>query len=140
MKTLINITLAVLIVLFVSSCSRQKQEEQKPVSDTTAKVTPPAAADTTKPSVEKLPTLSRSEKPETAAADTVVGGVYVAGNEPFIRLMLSLGPSKSINLEGDSAIIKTLWKMQGERIRVVGTIRKSVMGNAIIIKEYQVVK
>jgi len=85
-------------------------------------------------------TSSRSGKSKTVASDTLVGEIYVAGNEPFTRLMLSLGPTKSINLEADTMVLKKLRRMQGERIKIVGTIKKSIMGKAIVIKKYRVVK
>ena len=81
-----------------------------------------------------------SDHPTSATEDILEGEVYVAGNEPFTRVMLSLTPSRSINLEGDSATEKTLRKIQGQRIKVVGTIKKKVMGDAIIIKEFYRVK
>lgn len=162
MKTLFNIILIIIIILFLTSCTRQQQEEQKPSSDpatcgnqngnqgcheeqkpssdTTAKTILPAVQDTIKSSANKYMTSSRSRKLRTAAADTLVGEIYVAGNEPFTRLMLSLGPSKSINLEADTTVLKKLWRMQGERIKIVGTIKKGLMGKAIVIKKYRVVK
>ena len=109
----------ILLVISLASCARRELQDRKSGGDT---------LQTSVPSALQI------------AEESYEGEVYVAGNEPFTRVMLSIASSKSINLEGGPEIDKVLRKIQGERIRVTGTIKKGLMGDAILIKEFYRVK
>ncbi len=143
MKLFFIIITVVLFALSLSACARQDQQDQQSTADTVKTASPSDRASTGDSAgvpIHPSTPQSRVVESKLAAVDTVVGEVYVAGNEPFTRVMMSLAASKSIVLEGDSAIVKKLREMQGEHIRVVGTMKKSVMGTAIVIKEFYRVK
>jgi hypothetical protein len=143
MKLIFIISTVVLFALSLSACARQEQQNQQTSVDTLKTASSSDRASTGDstgfPRHPSAPQL-RVRESKSATADTVVGEVYVAGNEPFTRVMLSLASSRRIILEGDTATQNKLREMQGERIRVVGTMKKSIMGTAIVIKEFCRVK
>jgi type IV pilus biogenesis protein CpaD/CtpE len=143
MKLFFTIITIVLFALSLSACARKDLRNHQSTTDSVKTTSPPEralAADSAGVPMHPSAPQSRVGESKLATADTVVGEVYVAGNEPFTRVMLSIASSKSIDLEGDSAVLKELRGMQGERIIVVGTTKISVMGAAIIIKEFYRVK
>jgi hypothetical protein len=73
-------------------------------------------------------------------SDTLVGTVYVSGNEPFTRLTLALEDGRSrIFLEADTIQSKQLRKLQGRVVRVSGSIVKSGLGDYIHVNEFVMV-
>jgi hypothetical protein len=143
MKLFRIIITVVLCALSLGACARQEQQNRQSTVDTVKAASLPdraTAVDSARVPLQPAARQVRARESKSATADTVVGEIYVAGNEPFTRVMLSIASSKSIDLEGDSAVLKTLRGMQGEQIRVVGTMKKSIMGAAIVIKEFYRVK
>jgi hypothetical protein len=73
--------------------------------------------------------------------DTLVGSVYVSGNEPFTRLTLALEDGKSsIFVDADTAQTKQLRKLQGRIVRIVGVIMKSEAGDRIRVNEFVIIQ
>lgn len=73
--------------------------------------------------------------------DTLVGSVYVSGNEPFTRLTLALEDGKSsIFLDADTTQSKQLRKLQGRVVRIVGAIVRSEAGDRIRVNEFVIVQ
>jgi type IV pilus biogenesis protein CpaD/CtpE len=143
MKIFFTIITVVSFALSLSACARQEQQNHQSTIDTVRTASLPDRAsreDSAGVPIHPSAPQLRVRESKSSTADTVVGEVYVAGNEPFTRVMLAVTSSKSIDLEGDSAVLKKLRGMQGEHIRVVGTTKKSVMGAAIVIKEFYRVK
>jgi hypothetical protein len=73
--------------------------------------------------------------------DTLVGSVYISGNEPFTRLTLALVDGKSsIFLDADTTQSKQLRKLQGRVVRIVGAIVRSEAGDRIRVNEFVIVQ
>ena len=73
--------------------------------------------------------------------DTLIGSVYVSGNEPFTRLTLALKDGKSsIFVDADTTQSKQLRTLQGRVVRIVGVIVKSEAGNFIRVSEFLVIQ
>lgn len=73
--------------------------------------------------------------------DTLVGSVYVSGNEPFTRLTLALEDGKSsIFVEADTTQSKQLRQLQGRVVRISGSIIKNGTGDYIRVNEFVIVQ
>ena len=73
--------------------------------------------------------------------DTLVGTVYVSGNEPFTRLTLALEDRrKSIYIEADTIQSEQLRKLHGRVVRISGAIVKSGTGDYMRVNEFVLVQ
>ena len=73
--------------------------------------------------------------------DTLVGTVYVSGNEPFTRLTLAMKDERSsIYIQADTTQSKQLRKMQGRVVKISGPIVKSGTGECIRVNEFVIVQ
>ncbi|MCX6142040.1 MAG: hypothetical protein NTZ35_02350 [Ignavibacteriales bacterium] len=73
--------------------------------------------------------------------DTLLGSVYVSGNEPFTRLTLALKDGRSsIFIQADTTQSKQLRKLQGRVVRISGSIVKSGTGDYIRVNEFVIVQ
>jgi hypothetical protein len=129
----------VLCVLTLSSCTRKELQNRQSTADTVktgSRAERVSTDDSAGVTIHPSESSSGTGESTLTPVDTVAGEVYVAGNEPFTRVMLAISSTKSIDCEGDSAVLKTLRGIQGERVTIIGTMKKSVMGAAIVIKEF----
>ena len=73
--------------------------------------------------------------------DTLVGAVYVSGNEPFTRLTLALNDGRSsIYIEADTTLSKQLRKLQGRVVRIFGSVVRNGTGDFVRVNEFAVVQ
>lgn len=69
--------------------------------------------------------------------DTLVGSVYLSGNEPFTRLTLALSDKGgNIYIEADTTQSKQLRKLQGRVVKILGSIVKAGIGDYIRVNEF----
>jgi hypothetical protein len=81
------------------------------------------------------------QEKRSTLVDTLVGSVYVSGNEPFTRLTLALEDGRSsIFIQADSTQSRQLRKLQGRVVRISGLIIKSGIGNCIRVNEFVIVQ
>jgi hypothetical protein len=82
-----------------------------------------------------------ARKNRSAVVDTIVGSVYVSGNEPFTRLNVALTNGRgSIYVQADTTKSKELRKLQGRVVRIIGTTTKGGTGNYIRINEFMTIE
>lgn len=68
--------------------------------------------------------------------DTIIGIIYVAGNEPFTHLMIELSPNIQYLVEADSSSKSQLWQLQGKKVGIIGTKKINSMGTSIQAKSF----
>jgi hypothetical protein len=72
--------------------------------------------------------------------DSLVGTVYVSGNEPFTRLTLALEDGRSnYFLEADTTQSKQLRMLQGRVVKICGPIVRNGMGDFIRVNKFVIV-
>ena len=77
------------------------------------------------------------QKHTSTINDTVVGIIYVAGNEPFTHLILALSPSVQYLIETDSSSRAQLWQLQGKKVNIIGIKKTTPMGISIQTSSFQ---
>jgi hypothetical protein len=68
--------------------------------------------------------------------DTVIGILYVTGNEPFTMLMLSDSQGVRYHVEADSSLKYYLWQLQSKRVGVIGMKESNSTGIRINVSSY----
>jgi hypothetical protein len=134
--------LSFVLVCTVASCSRYHQDQKLP-SDSPTAITPHiehAILSSSKSDTPSTKHSTRSGQALIERLDTLEGELYVDGNEPSSWMMLSTSPTSAVTIEADTAILRNLCKLQGERIQAVGMMKKSVIGRAIVVAEYKIVR
>ena len=71
---------------------------------------------------------------------TLVGTVYVSGNEPFVILRLDAGNNEHPELRADSVQYRALWQLQGRRVDVTGPVERSPLGTIVRVKRFHVLE
>jgi hypothetical protein len=88
-----------------------------------------------------IPTDPKVQEKGSTLVDTLVGSVYVSGNEPFTRLTLALDDGrKGIFLKADSATSRQLLKLQGKVVRIFGRTVRSGTGDYVHVDEFVLVQ
>lgn len=83
-----------------------------------------------------------SQKDAGADSRTLVGILYVTGNEPFTNLALQTEDGKMHVVRRDTtALYSELWKLQGRKLLVWFRLRESKLDSSLIsIERYSLVK
>ena len=140
----------ILLILALSSCTKNAQTRPDATHerDTAAEI--PELRDSLSATSTELkgvtPPKEISSHPamqekRSRLVDTLVGSVYVSGNEPFTRLTLALEDGRSsIFIQADSTQSQQLRKLQGRVVRIFGPIIKSGTGDYILVNEFVIVQ
>ena len=132
-----SVSMLGLCLLSLTSCSRQDAQTPSRTATPSAENSISGRDSRSTSDSSHVPELKDQPKREDVS-DTIVGELYVSGNEPFARLTLAPRNSRSIFLNGDTLVLKTLWKLQGKNIRAIGTISRTPIADELYIKEYSV--
>lgn len=143
-------SLGIPLILALSSCTKNAQQRPGAIyeRDTIAEIqeprNSPSASSTELKGVTPQKEISSDtmmQEKKSPLVDTLVGSVYVSGNEPFTRLTLALQDGKSsVFVEADSTQSKQLRKLQGRMVKVFGTIVRSETGDYIRVNEFVIVR
>jgi hypothetical protein len=74
---------------------------------------------------------------DSSSAGTWSGTIFVAGNEPFTKLMLNSADAGTYELKADSLIYRQLWQLQNTQIEVSGTVLASPFGKVLTVQTYR---
>lgn len=143
-------TFSILLVLVLASCSKNSQMK----SNASQERDTVAGAQELRDSTSRLLLNAKdvaSEKKSSHEAelkekglptlDTIVGTIYVSGNEPFTRLTLALIEGTSnMYIEADTTQSKQLRKLQGRVVKVFGAVVKNGTGDFFRVKEFSIVQ
>lgn len=135
MKTCNLFFIFVLISALNLSCHSSKKEVRSEQTDHPG--TPASTASKEKKVTQDSLSSMTLQKNTSTMNDTVVGIIYVAGNEPFTHLMLALSPSVQYLVEADSSSKAQLWQLQGKKVGIIGIKRTSPMGTSIQAKSFR---
>ncbi len=143
-------SVVILLILPLSSCTKNAQQHAGAIHerDSAAEVQKPrdtlsASLAVVKGIVQQkgISTESVMQESKSSVVDTLVGSVYISGNEPFTRLTLALeNGTSSIFVEADTTQSKQLRKLQGRTVKVSGTIVRGGIGDYIRVKEFVIVQ
>jgi hypothetical protein len=70
--------------------------------------------------------------------DTLTGVLYVTGNEPFTKLMLSVSPGMQYLVEANSSLKSQLWQLQGKHVSVIGMKKYNPAGIRINVSSFYI--
>lgn len=141
---------SILLILTLSSCMKNSREERRSMGerDTVARIQElrdslsrfSMRSKGVAPR-EKISSDTMFQKKASALVDTIVGSVYVSGNEPFTRLTLALEDGRSaIVIRADSNLSRQLLMIQGRVVRIIGRIVKTSAGDYVCVNEYVIVQ
>ena len=143
-------TSSILLILALASCMKdsQPQSNAKQERDTVARsqelrdsISGSSFSSTGVTPQEKGPSDITLKEKGSMLVDTLVGTVYVSGNEPFTRLTLALKDRrKSIYIEADTIQSEQLRKLQGRVVRISGSIVKSGIGDCMRVNEFVIIQ
>ncbi|HOV98483.1 MAG TPA: hypothetical protein PK595_02795 [Bacteroidota bacterium] len=71
---------------------------------------------------------------------SVVGTIYIAGNEPFTHVMLEDTIGITYVIIADSAVTAALWKQQGCLVCCTGIVQNVLQKRAVRLKEFAIIK
>jgi hypothetical protein len=134
MKTYNHFFMFVLMSALILSCHSSKKEIRS--EQTRYPAMPRSTASEEKKALQDSSSSLALQKRTSIVNDTVVGVIYVTGNEPFTHLMLTLSPNVQYLIEADSSSKAQLWQLQGKRVSVIGIKKTSPMGTSIQTKSF----
>jgi len=71
---------------------------------------------------------------------SVVGTIYIAGNEPFTHVMLEDTIGITYVIAADSAVTAILWEKQGCLVRCTGVVQNVLQKRVVRLKEFVIIK
>ena len=141
-------SLFMLLILVLASCTKNPQLRTSEAlgGDTVTKVQElrdSVSRSVSQGAAQRGVSSSGTSSPEKGSmrVDTLVGAVYVSGNEPFTRLTLALNDGRSsIYIEADTTLSKQLRKLQGRVVRIFGSVVRNGTGDFVRVNEFAVVQ
>jgi hypothetical protein len=116
------------------SCSLCKKEIRSEQTETEKMSVLPAAREKTA-AADTLTSAILLHSGSTTE-DTVTGILNATGNEPFTRLAIYVSSNTMYYIEADSSLKSQLWKLQGQRIGVIGIKKSDPLGTLIDVSSF----
>jgi hypothetical protein len=135
MNTWNRFFIIVLLCILHLSCHSSKKEVRSEQTDN-----PETVLSTVSKAKELLQDSMSSmtlEKHTANMNDTIIGVLYVSGNEPFTSLVITPSPDVRYAIEADSALKVQLWQLQGKKISIIGTKKPGLAGTNIHVKSFE---
>ena len=141
---------SILLLLALSSCTKQPDQRSRAIRERDSVARIQELRDSIAGSLLISKGIASQERISSDIAlkekglmlvDTLVGTVYVSGNEPFTRLTLAMKDGRSsIYIQADTTQSKQLRKMQGRVVKISGPIVKSGTGECIRVNKFVIVQ
>ncbi len=141
---------SILLILALPSCMKKSDQRQQAIRERDTVAGIKELRDSISGSLliskgiasqKKTSSDTTLQKKGSMLVDTLVGSVYVSGNEPFTRLTLALKDGGSnIFIQADTTQSKQLRKLQGRVVKIFGPIVKSGTGDYVRVNEFVIVQ
>lgn len=70
---------------------------------------------------------------------SLIGRIWVIGNEPFTRLAVELDDKRLYYIKQESPVFEALWKLQGERVHLQ-IVKINSETEEILVSQYKLVQ
>jgi hypothetical protein len=135
MKVFCGFFIIVFLGILNISCSSGKREIRSEQTNTARTLTLPTTTQEKTATKDTIPSTVTLDFASTVN-DTVTGVLYVTGNEPFTKRLLSVSPGVQYYVEADSSLKSRLWQLQGKHVGIIGIKKSSSPGIMITVSSF----